>query len=441
MEELLKNSPIISIPKLGSLIEGTIISKQKNKLLVDIDGINTGIIAGREAHDSTETLKEIGEGDKVQAIVIDNDSPEGLIVLSLRKASQEKTWKKFTDAYENGVVIEVIPNEANKGGLLLEVDGIKGFIPVSQLAPLNYPRVNGSDAAKILTRLERLVGKVFKTKILSIDRENGKLILSERSAFEQERRDALKKLREGQKVKGRISGIVDFGIFVAFEHLEGLVHISEIAWGHVSNPSEYGKLGDEVEILVIGIDNEKISLSMKRLTPDPWIEAAKTFKIGKIVEGTINRITQFGAFLKLNDEINGLIHLSEITTDEIKDINKMLNVGQKVTAKIINVDLDEHRIGLSIKAINEKEEDKKDIEEDKKENKEEKEPAKKSKSKNEDDNDDDDMNNLDISDKVKKTLNEAGYNKISDLKNLSLEDLTNIEGIGEKSAKKIQEQI
>lgn len=354
MEKLLKDSPDIVFPVPGSLIEGTVTDIYKNKILVDLGGISTGIIAGKEAHDSMNTMDELKPGDEISAYVIDPENPDGLVVLSLRKASQEKSWRHFVDAYESGEVIQVKANEANKGGLLLEVDGIKGFIPVSQLAPMHYPRVNGADSNEILKRLQDLVGINFDVKVINVDNENGKLILSEKAALREQRDASLGKLKSGQKIKGKISGIVKFGIFVAFNGLEGLVHISEIAWGHVKDPSEYGKIGDEVEVLVIGIEGEKISLSMKRLTPDPWLEAAKNFKIGKTVEGEVNKVTQFGAFMQLSDEINGLIHLTEISEDEVDDATKVLKVGEKVKAKVISVDPEEHRIGLSIKALSEK---------------------------------------------------------------------------------------
>ncbi|MBU1446353.1 S1 RNA-binding domain-containing protein [Patescibacteria group bacterium] len=354
MEALLKNSPSIVFPQPGTIIEGSVTEITKNKILVDLGGISTGIIAGKEAHDSIDTLKELHPGDNISAYILEAENSDGLVVLSLRRASQEKSWQKFVDAYESGEVIQVSANEANKGGLLLEIDGIKGFIPVSQLAPMHYPRVNGADSALILSRLQALVGINFDVKVINVDHDNGKLILSEKAAMHEQRKDALTKLKVGQKIKGKISGIVKFGIFVAFEGLEGLVHISEIAWGHVKDPSEFGRINNEVEVLVIGIDGEKISLSMKRLVPDPWVEAAKTFKVGKVVKGEINKITQFGAFMKLNSEINGLIHLSELSHDEIKDVSEIIKVGDEVEAKIITVDPKEHRIGLSIKALTEK---------------------------------------------------------------------------------------
>jgi len=348
----MKDFPEIQFPKPGSTVEGKVVAVIKNKILVDIDGVSTGVIEGKEAYDSLGTLKTLKPGDKISAYVLEEENDDGLVVLSLRRASQEKTWDRFKKAHETGEVITVSATEANKGGLLLNMDGIKGFIPVSQLAPLHYPRVDGADAAAILSRLQKLVGIPLSVKVLNLDETGGKMILSEKAAQTELRLEAMKKLEVGQKVKGKISGLVKFGIFVAFDGLEGLVHISEIAWGHVKDPADYGKLGDEVEILVIGKEDDKISLSMKRLVPDPWIEASKKYKVGTKVECEISRITPFGAFVKLDDEINGLIHISEVSAEEeVKDINKVLKVGDKVEAKIISIDADEHRVGLSIKAL------------------------------------------------------------------------------------------
>lgn len=381
MDELLQGLTNIALPEPGQLVDGLVISIYKNKILVDINGVATGMISGREAKDSSDSAKTLKAGDSVSAYVIEGENDEGYIVLSLRKANQEKTWKRFQDAYLNSEVIAVKANEANKGGLLLEVDGIKGFIPVSQLAPMHYPRVNDADASQILVRLQKLIGEKFSVKIINIDKENGKLILSEKAAMEDQRKVALGKLTIGDTVKGTISGIVKFGIFVAFDGLEGLVHISEIAWGHVKNPGDFGRLGDKVEVQVIGIDGDKISLSMKRLVADPWLEAAKVFKIGSIVEGEVNRLTPFGAFVKLNDEINGLIHVTEIAGEELKDPAEVLKVGDKVKAKVIAVEPEEHRVGLSIKALTEepKKKIKKDEAEEATEESEEEKPAKKAK--------------------------------------------------------------
>jgi len=359
MDELIASSGVLNPPVPGTFVDGIVVSVIKNKVLVDLEGTSTGIISGQEANDSLNTLKTLKPGDSIYAYVLEEENEDGLIVLSLRKASQEKTWKKFVDAYESDKSIQVMANEANKGGLLLNIDGIKGFIPVSQLAPLHYPRVDGADSSEILTRLTKLVGIPLTVRIINLDREGGKLILSEKAAEEETRGVALDKLDVGQKVKGRISGIVKFGIFVTFGGLEGLVHISEIAWGHVKDPRDYGKLGDDVEVMVIGKDKDKISLSMKRLTPDPWVEATKKYEVGTVVEGEINRITPFGAFMKLENDINGLIHVSEVTGDENPDITQYIKVGEKVKAKVIAIDPEDHRVGLSIKAMTETSEKKK----------------------------------------------------------------------------------
>lgn len=353
MDELLNSYGDFVLPAPGVLVEGIVAAIWRNKIIVDLGGIATGIIAGQETLDSSGTIDSLNVGDKISAYVLEEENEDGLVILSLRKASQQKTWDKFIIAYQNAEAITVTANEANKGGLLLNIDGIKGFIPVSQLAPLHYPRVNGADSARILARLQKLIGVPLLVKIINLDKEGGKLILSERAAEEEERKRSMDKLEVGQKVKGKISGIVNFGIFVTFEGLEGLVHISEIAWGHVKDPNDYGKLGDEVDVLVIGKDADKISLSMKRLMPDPWIEATKKYKVGTVVDGEINRITPFGAFIKLDNEINGLIHVSEISSEDISDPGEVFKVGDKIQAKIIVIDPDEHRVGLSINAMKE----------------------------------------------------------------------------------------
>lgn len=349
MKSLVTEDYVIQLPAAGTLVEGTVISVSKNKALVDLNGVATGMIAGHEAHDSLGTLKSLNIGDRVTAYVLDEEDESGLVVLSLRKASQQQTWNKFVLAFETGEVISVAANEANKGGLLLNVDGIKGFIPVSQLAPLHYPRVNGADSGQILTRLQKLIGVPLKVKIINLDREGGKLILSEKAAERETRDQAFDDLQVGTKIKGKISGIVNFGIFVTFDGLEGLVHISEIAWGHVKDPNDYGKLGDEVDILVIGKEKDKISLSMKRLTPDPWVEAAKKYKVGTTIEAKVTRVTPFGVFVGLDDDINGLIHISEIVEGESSEVPEEYKVGKTIKAKVIAIDPDEHRIGLTVK--------------------------------------------------------------------------------------------
>lgn len=351
MDDILGSSQGLTKPELGSVITGTVVSVSKNKLVVDLNGVAVGISSGRETHDSFGTMADLKEGDEVKTVVIEEENDDGMVVLSLKKASQATTWDKFEKGYKDGEIIEITVSEANKGGLLIDVDGIKGFIPVSQLAPVHYPRVEDANTGQILTRLQKLIGVKMNVKIINLDRETGKMILSEKAAAETEAKKSLGGLKVGTKVSGRVSGVVKFGIFVTFNGLEGLVHISEIAWGHVSNPHQYAKNGDNVEVEIIGIEGEKLSLSMKRLIPDPWSEIEAKYPIGTKVKGVINRFSSFGAFVQLENDINGLIHLSEISNQKVEDPADFLKTGEEVEAIVINIDRDEHRIGLSLKAL------------------------------------------------------------------------------------------
>ncbi|MFH0851566.1 MAG: S1 RNA-binding domain-containing protein [Candidatus Peregrinibacteria bacterium] len=351
MEQLLSSAPPIVRVRPGELVEGTVVFKAKNKLLLDIGGSQTGIVSGRELRDSFNTFRSLQIGEGVTALVLEEENDEGMIVLSLRMASQQKAWDRFHKLVEADGTMEFAAQEANKGGLLANIDGIRTFLPVSQLAPSNYPRVNNADASEIISKLKKFIGSSFTVKIITMDEEAGKIVVSEREAMAEERAKALESLKVGDTKEGIVSGIVKYGIFVSFDGVEGLVHISEIAWGHVRNPAEHAELGDKVTVKIIGMDGDKISLSIKQLTKDPWEEVAERYPVGKRVQGTIVRFTEYGAFLKLERDINGLVHLSEIAHHKVTDPSEVLTIGQKVDAQVINIDIDERRIGLSIKAL------------------------------------------------------------------------------------------
>jgi small subunit ribosomal protein S1 len=351
MDELMKQSPAIFRAKPGELVEGTVVFRGKNKLLIDIQGVATGIISGRELRDSFNTFRDLQIGDMAAALVLEEENEEGLVVMSLRMASQKKAWDKFHALIESDKTMKFTAQEANKGGLIANIDGIRAFLPVSQLAPVNYPRVNNADASEIIHRLQKFVGHTFTVKIVTMDEEAGKIVVSEREAMAEERAKALEQLKIGDAKDGVVSGIVKFGLFVTFEGLEGLVHISEIAWGHVKNPAEHAELGDRVRVKIIGVDGDKLSLSMKQLTKDPWEEVAERYPVGKRVSGTVVRFADYGAFLRLEKDINGLVHLSEIAHHKVTDPAEALTIGQKVEAQVINIDIDERRIGLSVKAL------------------------------------------------------------------------------------------
>ncbi|MBU0767041.1 S1 RNA-binding domain-containing protein [Patescibacteria group bacterium] len=369
MEDLLKSSPPIIRVRPGELLEGSVVYRGKNKLLLDIEGGSTGIVSGRELRDSFNTFRNLQMGDAVSAMVLEEENIEGMVVLSLRMASQQKAWDRFHDMVEDERTMEFVPQEANKGGLLANIDGIRTFLPVSQLAPVHYPRVNNADASEIINRLLKYVGYKFTVKIITMDEESGKIVVSEREAMSEERAKSLEKLKIGEAKDGIVTGIVKFGLFVAFEGLEGLVHISEIAWGHVKNPAEFAEVGDKVQVKIIGVDSDKLSLSIKQLTKDPWEEIAQNYPVGKKVSGTVVRFADYGAFIKLEREINGLVHLTELAHHKVTDPAEVLIIGQKVDAQVINIDIDERRIGLSIKAL--KPIDKETLERIKRERKEE----------------------------------------------------------------------
>jgi small subunit ribosomal protein S1 len=351
MDALLKAAPPVFRPRPGELVEGVVVFRGKNKLLVDLAGTATGIISGRELRDSFNTFRELKLGDLVSSLVLEEENDEGLVVMSLRMASQKKAWDKFHKMIEEDRTMKFTAQEANKGGLIANIDGIRAFLPVSQLAPINYPRVNNADSSEIISRLMKFVNHTFTVKIVTMDEEAGKIVVSEREAMAEERAKALEHLKIGDQKDGMVSGIVKFGLFVTFEGLEGLVHISEIAWGHVKNPAEYAQMGDRVRVKVIGVDGDKLSLSIKQLTRDPWEEVAERYPVGKKVQGTVVRFADYGAFLQLEKDINGLVHLSEIAHHKVTDPSEALTIGQKVEAQVINIDVDERRIGLSVKAL------------------------------------------------------------------------------------------
>ena len=273
------------------------------------------------------------------------------ITIMAKRANQIKSLTNLSKFRTSEEIITVRPTEANKGWLLVDIDGLKWFIPVSQLTPLNYPRVEGADPAKILEHLEGLVGKEFKVKVINVDEMGKKIIFSEKAAISENRDKALGSLKVGDVVEGTVSGILTYWLFITFDGLEWLVHVSEIDWGHVNNPSKFAKVGQKLKVKVIGLDNDKISLSVKRLQENPWDVLSRKYKVGDTVKAAISRISQFGAFMELDGGIQGLIHLSEISHGVVKDIRDFVKVGEEVEAKIINFEPKEKRIGLSLKAL------------------------------------------------------------------------------------------
>ncbi|HMQ02264.1 MAG TPA: S1 RNA-binding domain-containing protein, partial [Candidatus Doudnabacteria bacterium] len=242
---------------------------------------------------------------------------------------------------------------ANKGGLMVEVNNVPGFLPVSQLSIEHYPRVEEGDKNRILGILNSYVGQNFSVQVITADAEEEKLIVSEKAVHEEELQQSLSSLKIGETVTGQITGIVDFGVFVKFGELEGLVHISELAWQRIENPKDLFKVGDTVQAKIIAIEKGRVSLSIKQLQNDPWQEAVKKYQLGQVVKGKVAKIMPFGVFVELDEDIQGLAHLGELAHEEVKDATTIVKEGEDREFKVISIEPAEHRLGLSIKQLTE----------------------------------------------------------------------------------------
>ena len=345
----------IKVPKVGDVLEGKILSVGKNEVYIDIEGIGLGVVRGRELFDDSVRVGTLHAGDVVHASVVEAENKNGNIELSFRAAGQERVWSTLAEKLKSREIIKTKILEANKGGLMVEVSGVIGFLPVSQLSSEHYPRVEEGDKNKILEVLKSYVGKIFDVQVITADAHDEKLIVSEKAVGEEFLRTKISKLTIGTVVEGEVSGIVDFGIFLKFgEGLEGLVHISELAWTRIEHPKDLYKVGQKIQAQVITIDCDRISLSVKRLQPDPWLEAIKKYQVGQIVKGKVNKVMQFGAFVELDPEIYGLVHSVELSSEEVKDPSEVVKVGDEKEFKIISIEPQEHRLGLSLRAVNAK---------------------------------------------------------------------------------------
>lgn len=329
---------------VGEVIEATILSVAKHEIWLDL-GINgVGMVPRREIGYG----QKLEVGDQVVASVVDPEVEDGQALLSLRKAAKDRGWDEVKALFDKGETIEITPYDANRGGLLVELEGVRGFLPVSQLSAEHYPRVGSSDKDEILQRLNGLTNQVLKVRILDADRKTNKLIFSEKEAVREDMQARFEKLKIGDAVSGVVTGVVDFGAFVNVDGIEGLIHISEISWERVENPSDYVKVGDQVEAKIIAIDKDRLSLSMKQTQDDPWAKEADSFKKGEVVEGTVTRITPFGAFIQLSPAVEALVHVSELGEGQGADPEKLFKLNEKKSFKILDIDRENRKISLSL---------------------------------------------------------------------------------------------
>lgn len=347
MEELLASSNYnLVIPKKGALVTGTITDKQKKMLIIDIGAKTEGIVTDKEFEMADEYIIELKVGDKIEAVVLSTENDRGQVMLSLKQAALDAKWDYFQKALDDNEVLDAKGVEINKGGLIVVVNGVRGFVPSSQFGKQYMGNIN------------KLKGENLKVRTIEVDREKNRLIFSERHVSEEkelaQRSQALQAVQAGEVYEGGVSGVMPFGLFVTVEvpvpdsdsvgHVEGLVHISEISWEKVNNPKDYHKVGDRVKVRVLGVDEHtgKLNLSLKQLTDDPWKGIEERYNIGTTFSGTVSRVEAFGVFVNVEPGVDGLIHSSKISQ------GTELNRGDEVTVTVESVDPEQRRMSLSM---------------------------------------------------------------------------------------------
>jgi small subunit ribosomal protein S1 len=348
----------------GDVVEGVVVRIDPDELLVDFGGKSEGVVSNRELlgrrggpREGDEPRQDLKVGDPVLVYVLQPESPEGHAVLSVRRAGLERKWRAMQERFEAGEIVEARVIDHNKGGLIVDL-GVRGFVPISQI--VDFPRrprdEQPRDAAQeIAEKLQPFVGRTLRLKILEVNRKANRLILSEKVAVYEERREKrdelFSSLNVGQRVTGQVRSIAPFGVFVDLGGIDGLVHKSELSWNKVNNPETAYAIGEEVEAEVIDINHERgrISLSIRRLQPDPWQESVAKYTIGDVIDGTVTKLVNFGAFVRIEEGLEGLIHISELSNSRVAHPGDVVSEGQELKLKIISLDSERHRLGLSLK--------------------------------------------------------------------------------------------
>lgn len=352
MQKLLETEAVIRQFRPGDLVEGIVVSASHREVLLDVGAKAEGIISGAELGED-DYHKKLTPGDKALATVVQAENDQGYIVLSFRRCEKDRKWQVLRDAFETGSALEVIVLEYNKGGLLVDCMGLRGFVPLSHLDRVHFANdiakfAAGSDA-ELKESLKVLAGKSLKVKVIELDIEKNRLVLSEKDAVEgysdAAKKEKLASVDEGDVLEGIVTGLMPFGVFVDLDGIEGLVHISEIAWEKVNHPGDYYKVGETLKVKVLGIDEDsgKLALSVKRLIPNPWESACEKYPVGSKVTGIVSRVVPFGAFVAVEQGLEGLIHVSETTGP--------LEEGQEVEALVTLVDKDNQKLALSVRQL------------------------------------------------------------------------------------------
>lgn len=355
MNNLLNQAP--KLPRPGDIVTGLILEIGKNSIFVDLGPIGTGVLLGREIKENRELVKSLKIGQEISAMVLEEENENGFVELSLQAAHREQSWDELKKIMDSNQTINAKIISANRGGLMVAIRDISGFLPVSQLSYEHYPRVEDGDKNRILQELNKFVNKDLTVRIIDLDPSQQKLIVSEKAIDEEKIKQAMAQYKVGDLVEGVISGVVDFGAFVRFpiaqnqnqekpEIIEGLIHISEIDWQLIEDPRQILKVGDKVSAKIIGIEKDRLSLSLKALKKDPWLEIDSKYKKDQIIEGEITKINPFGAFVQLDKDIHGLVHISDFKS--LEQMSQELKIGQKYQFKILTIEPQVHKMALSL---------------------------------------------------------------------------------------------
>lgn len=342
MDEIVEEAGDQVVPfSVGNVVSCEVIEISGNRILCDVAGLTYGFVPEKEFSFDTNELKI---GDKMTASVIAMENKEGYVVLSLRRADRDRLWENLKEKMDKGTLVEVKVANANRGGLMVEIGGIQGFLPVSQLSVEHYPRVEGGDPGQILQKLKKLIGTPLTTKIIAADKDDEKLIFSEKLAVAEAAGGVDTLFETGELVEGIITGIAPFGLFVNLNNIEALVHISEVSWDHVEDLHKSFKVSQKIKAKVVKIDGGKVSLSIKRLTDDPWIERMKKLRVGQKVEGEIAKMTAYGAFVRIENGLDGLVNATGADAEKVK----LLKDGEKHRFEVIELKPEARRIGLRL---------------------------------------------------------------------------------------------
>jgi small subunit ribosomal protein S1 len=363
LESLLQEGYGFQPLKRGEVREGVIVSISRSEILIDLGGKTEGVVSGRELERmSKDTLNDIKVGDEVLAYVVNPEDKNGNIILSLTRAQLEKDWREAERLFETQEMLSGHVAGFNKGGLIVRLGKVRGFVPASQLDTSRHPRLS-QDGLNPEERWGHLTGETLQLKVIEIDRDRNRLILSERAAMREwrqlQKEKLLAELTEGEIREGKVISFADFGAFVDLGGADGLIHLSELSWKRVNHPREVLRIGDEVKVYVLNVDRDRhrIGLSLKRLQPDPWTLVDEKYRADQLVEGVITKLAKFGAFACIvgDEEIEGLIHISELSEDHIAHPKEVVKEGQVVTLRIIRIDTDQRRMGLSLKRVDQAE--------------------------------------------------------------------------------------